>query len=114
MSKHQKTVTILETARSILETHNPMTLRQLYYQLVSRQVIENNRGQYQAVSIALVGARKEGFIPWEWVEDRLRRPRAVSMWDSLSDFGNTVLSSYRRDVWDRQPSVNPKDPFLIP
>jgi hypothetical protein len=80
-----------------------MTLRQLYYQLISRQVIENNRSQYQAVSIALVGARKDGFIPWEWIEDRTRRPRKVSMWDNLSDFGDSVLSSYRRDVWDSQP-----------
>jgi len=103
MSKHQKTMTILEAAHSILEAHNPMTLRQLYYQLVSRQKIENNRSQYQAVSFALVQARKEGFIPWEWIEDRTRRPRTVSMWDDLSDFSDTVLSSYRRDVWDSQP-----------
>ena len=27
MSKYQKTITILETARSILEAHNPMTVR---------------------------------------------------------------------------------------
>lgn len=102
MGKHQRTMSILETAHSILEVNNPMTVRQVYYQLVSRQVIENNRGQYQAVSNALVGARQEGFIPWEWIEDRLRRPRVVSMWNSLSDFGDTVLSSYRRDVWGRQ------------
>lgn len=25
------------------------------------------------------------------------------MWDNLSDFGDTVLSSYRRNVWDSQP-----------
>ncbi|MBS3919089.1 MAG: hypothetical protein KG012_09380 [Deltaproteobacteria bacterium] len=103
MSKHRKTITIQETAYSILAAHNPMTVRQVYYQLVSRQVIENNRGQYQAVSNALVQARQEGFIPWEWIEDRTRRPRSVSMWDNLSDFGYTVLSSYRRDVWDSQP-----------
>ena len=102
MGRHQKTTTILETAHSILEAHNPMTLRQVYYQLVSRQVIENNRGQYQAVSNALVGARQEGLIPWEWIEDRTRRPRTVSMWESLSDFGDTILSSYRRDVWKSQ------------
>jgi hypothetical protein len=103
MSKHQKTRTILEAAHSILEAHHPMTVRQVYYQLVSIQVSENSRSAYQAVSIALVGARKEGFIPWSWIEDRTRRPRKVSMWDSLSDFGDSVLSSYRRDVWNSQP-----------
>jgi hypothetical protein len=103
MGRHQKTRTLLETADSILTAHNPMTVRQVYYQLVSRQVIKNDRSQYQAVSNALVQARQEGFIPWEWIEDRLRRPRAVSMWGSLPAFGDTVLSSYRRDVWGCQP-----------
>lgn len=80
-----------------------MTVRQVYYQLVSRQVVENNRNRYQAVSDALVTARKEGLIPWEWIEDRLRRPRAVSMWTGLADFAETAQRAYRRDVWETQP-----------
>lgn len=103
MAKHAKTILIVETARAILTEYNPMTVRQVYYQLVSRQVIENNRSQYQAVSNALVDARKEGVIPWEWIEDRLRRPRAVLMWDDLADFSETVKRAYRRDVWATQP-----------
>jgi hypothetical protein len=103
MGKHAKTIALLETARVILEEAHPMTVRQVYYQLVSRQVIENNRGQYQAVSNALVDARKEGLIPWDWIEDRLRRPRGVPMWDDLADFAETVKRVYRRDVWATQP-----------
>ena len=71
-----------------------LTVRQVYYQLVSRQVIENNRSQYQAVSNALVGARKTGEIPWDWIEDRLRRPRTVSMWEGLSDFADSARTVY--------------------
>jgi len=81
-----------------------MTVRQVYYQLVSRQVIENNRPQYQAVSNALVDARKDGTIPWAWIEDRLRRPRHVPMWDDLNDFAETVQRAYRRNVWAEQPA----------
>jgi len=103
MSKHQKTLTILEAAHSILEAHHPMTVRQLYYRLVSIQVSENSRSAYQAVSKALVAARKDGLIPWAWIEDRTRQPRTVNMWANLSDFGKSVLSSYRRDVWNSQP-----------
>lgn len=102
MSKHAKTLHLIEVARQALAAHHPMTVRQVYYQLVSGQVIENTRSQYQAVSNALVNARKEGVIPWEWIEDRLRRPRRVSMWDDLADFTKTVLSAYRRDVWAEQ------------
>lgn len=104
MSKHKKTREILDVIHSILVADNPMTVRQVYYQLVSRQVIKNGRTGYQAVSNLLRDARKSGVIPWEWIEDRLRRPRTVSMWDDLVDFGETVLSAYRRNVWEGQPS----------
>lgn len=102
MRKHQKTMAIVMTAKEILAHHHPMTVRQAYYQLVSRQVIENSRTQYQAVSNALVWARRQGIIPWSWIEDRLRRPRTVSMWDDLVDFGETILPAYRRNVWASQ------------
>lgn len=93
----------LQVALEVLRENNPMTVRQVYYQLVSRQVIKNTRTMYQAVSNLLVDARKEGVIPWEWIEDRLRRPRHVSMWDDLSDFAKTIRAAYRRDVWNTQP-----------
>jgi hypothetical protein len=103
MGKHAKTLALIDTARAILAEQHPMTVRQVYYQLVSRQVIENNRSQYQAVSKALVNARQNGIIPWDWIEDRLRRPRTVSMWGDLAEFAETARNSYRRDVWVTQP-----------
>jgi hypothetical protein len=102
MTKHGKTLHLIETAQAILAAFHPMTVRQVYYQLVSRQVIENNRGQYQAVSNALVDARKDGVIPWDWIEDRLRRPRTVAMWEDLADFAETAAIAYRRNVWESQ------------
>jgi hypothetical protein len=104
MSRHAKTIRLIETARDILAEAHPMTVRQIYYQLVSRQVIKNDRSQYQAVSKALVEARREGTVPWDWIEDRLRRPRHVSMWDGLGDFADTCRKAYRRDVWATQPA----------
>jgi hypothetical protein len=88
---HAKTAGLIDETAWVLAAHHPMTVSQVYYQLVSRQVIENNRSQYQAVSKALVRARQDGIIPWKWIEDRLRRPRKVSMWTDLSDFEKTVL-----------------------
>ena len=102
MTRSQKTETLIAEAQMILMDQNPMTVRQVYYQLVSRQVIENTRGAYQAVSNALVQARKEGLIVWDWIEDRTRRPRHVSMWNDLADFLTTVRQSYRRAVWQTQ------------
>jgi hypothetical protein len=56
------------------------------------------------VSNALVDARKEGSIPREWIEDRLRRSREVSMWDNLGDLINAAVNGHRRDVWPTQPA----------
>jgi len=99
MGRHVKTLQLLNEVNDILSTHHPMTVRQVYYQLVSRQVIKNDRSQYQAVSNVLVDARQEGTIPWDWIEDRLRRPRHVLMWEDLGDFSETIIQSYRRNVW---------------
>lgn len=103
MGRHAKTQRIIDEAYEILAAFNPMTVRQVYYQLVSRQVIKNARSAYQSVSDALKDARLEGAIPWEWIEDRLRRPRQVPMWNDLGDFAETARRSYRRDVWATQP-----------
>jgi hypothetical protein len=75
MTRHAKTQRIIDEAATILAAFHPMTVRQVYYQLVSRQVVENNREQYQAVSDALVAARREWTIRWDWIEDRLRGVR---------------------------------------
>ena len=103
MGKHAKTLKLIEAAKEILIELNPMTVRQVYYQLFSRHAIENNRGLYQAVSNALVYARRERLIPWGWIEDRQRRPHHVSMWSGLAEFKETCRHAYRRDVWYTQP-----------
>lgn len=105
MGLHKKTADIIETARDLLSGHNPMTVRQVYYQLVSRQLIENSKSSYQSVSNALVTARREEIISWDWIDDRLRRPRTVSMWNDLSDFAETAIRAYRRDVWAEQDTL---------
>lgn len=54
----------------------PVTLRQLYYQFVGHDLVENKVSQYQYLSEAMTEARIDGLIPWEWIEDRTRRTHA--------------------------------------
>ena len=105
MARHKKTQEIIEAARAILSEYNPMTVRQVFYRLVASHAIDNTRGQYQAVSRALVSARQEGSVPWAWIEDRLRRPRVVSTWRDVSDFADTARRAYSRDPWPTQPRL---------
>lgn len=105
MALHEKTQRVIAAAHAILAALNPMTVRQVYYRLVAALLIENTRSSYQGVSRALVAARQDGTIPWAWIEDRLRRPRHVSMWKTLPDFLETVRHAYQRDVWQSQPQL---------
>ena len=100
-----KTIKIRNAIADVLSAEHPMTLRQVYYQLVSCQVVPNSLRSYQAVGRSLVDMRKAGEVPWEWVEDRLRRPRQVGMWADVADFADTAVRAYRRDVWADQDEL---------
>ena len=82
-----------------------MTLRQVHYRLVSRDDVyyRNTQADYDSPSQWLRDERLAGNIPWEWMEDRLRRPREIDMWSDLIDFMEAVRFTYRRDVWSTQP-----------
>jgi len=47
---HRATLDLVEAADAILRQQQPMTIRQLFYQLVSRQTIHNTLRDYQKVS----------------------------------------------------------------
>lgn len=83
---------------------NPMTLRQVHYRIVARAdtTYTNTRGDHSQLSKWLVQERLSGAIPWEWIEDRLRKPRHVNMFEDLEEFFRAVRRSYRRDVWQDQ------------
>jgi hypothetical protein len=57
---HTDAQTVLTAALPILEEQQPMTLRALFYQLVSRQVITNNVSAYARLGKRLVRWRQEG------------------------------------------------------
>ncbi len=96
---------IKAVAREELEIANPMTLRQVHYRIVARAdtTYTNTQGDYNQLSKWLVQERLSGGIPWAWIEDRLRKPRRVNMFEDLDQFIRAVRRSYRRDVWPTQP-----------
>ena len=63
---------LIKVAIEILLVQWPMTIRQLFYQLVSGQHIANKRGDYQRVSRIMKKVREDGRCAWEWIVDRSR------------------------------------------
>jgi DNA topoisomerase VI subunit A len=98
----RRTLAFMDAMYEILEEHNPMTVRQLFYQLVSKQIIENSKEAYNKVVRDLRNARLQDRIPWDWVEDRGRQPVIWVMWNSPEDFMYDAADSYRRQIWDDQ------------
>jgi len=105
MTRQRKTQNIIDKAQLALTQYHPMTVRQVYYRLVATQIIANTRGQYKAVCRALVAARQDGTIPWNWIEDRLRLPRTVPMWHDVAHYADSARRWYRRNVWLTQPQL---------
>lgn len=91
----------MEHVKAILEEYGAqgyvLTLRQLYYQLVSRNIIPNNLKEYSKLSYLLVKARMGGIIDWSAIEDRLRRPDLPYWCLDIPDALEDTIRQYRLD-----------------
>jgi hypothetical protein len=101
---HLRTREIVEVAHDILSEQQPMTLRQLFYRLVSVPLLANTPGDYSKLSRILTGARERGEIPYEWIVDRSRQTYSVDAWHDPAAYADSVRISYRRNYWQDQPA----------
>lgn len=79
-----------------------LTLRQLYYQLVTRNTIRNLEREYKNLSTLVSDARLAGVMDWEAIEDRVRRPRVANEFENLGALVDAALRSYRLPRWKGQ------------
>ena len=102
----QSTLKVIEIANQIISDYQAqgfdLTLRQLYYQMVSRDIIPNNQREYDKLGVIISDARLAGLIDWYTIVDRTRNLAALSHWDSPSDILRGVEYSYRLDKWEWQ------------
>lgn len=97
----------LEVINEIVEDYQRqgfvLTLRQLYYQLVSRDIIANNVKEYAKLSTLLKEGRMAGIVDWYAIEDRLRKPDVPGSWESPKEILETAASAFRMDRMFGQP-----------
>lgn len=79
-----------------------LTLRQLYYQFVSRDLIKNNQKAYNRLGDIVSKGRRAGLIDWNAIVDRTRNLQQESTWDSPSDIVAAVADQFKYDRWDSQ------------
>src|SRR5574340_1123013 len=80
-----------------------LTLRQLYYQLVTRNVIPNEEKSYKNLGSLIADARMAGLVDWSAIEDRVRQPREQPEWPSIQALVRSAVRSFRLPRWAGQP-----------
>ena len=99
----EKTIELIGQVKEILDSYSmALTIRQLYYQLVAKQIIPNNLNSYKNLDAVLSKARKSNRLDFDAFTDRLRTPIKNSSWLNLNDFILTVKRSYSKDKWENQ------------
>lgn len=99
---------MIETINSIIEEYRQqgftLSLRQLYYQLVARDYIENTVRSYHNVGNLVSNARQAGLIDWDMIEDRGRETVTPSHWNSPGQIIDVAANQFRIDKWQDQPA----------
>jgi len=101
-----KSMAVIHKADEIIEEYAAMgyelTLRQLYYQFVARDLLPNTDKSYDQLGKIVSDARLAGLLDWNAIKDRTRHVRNLSHWDGPAEIIDAAIQSYRRDHWEGQ------------
>ena len=103
---NNSTLLIINQANEIIEEYEAdgfqLTLRQLYYQFVSRDMLENTQKAYKRLGNIISDARLAGLIDWRSIEDRTRNLRGNTHWLHPGQIIRAASKSFRLDHWKDQ------------
>lgn len=103
-----KTIEVIERVNAILTDYEAqgfdLTVRQIYYQFVSKDWIKNSLKEYKKLAATINDARLAGLIDWNRIVDRTRFVRSISSWSNPASIINSAAQSYKEDLWNDQPA----------
>jgi hypothetical protein len=90
-----------------------LSLRQLYYQFVARDLLPkswedpatgstNNVRSYKKLGNIICDARMAGLLDWNMIEDRGREPAINAHWTSPGEIVQACANQFRLDHWSNQ------------
>lgn len=104
---NEKSEALVSIAQSIIEDYQregyTLTLRQLYYQFVARDLIENSERSYKNLGTVITKARMAGLLDWEAIEDRNREHKEFWFQEDETSVIERLPNYIQFDQWDRQP-----------
>jgi hypothetical protein len=94
---------VKEAIYNVVAENEPMTVRQVFYQMVSSGIISKTEASYKNVVVRLLGLmRREGDLPFAWIADNTRWMRKPRTYSSLEQALDQTARTYRRALWDQQ------------
>ena len=104
--KSRINVALLAESVAVIEEYEAqgyrLTLRQLYYQLVARDLIHNQQVWYKRLGEVVSNGRLGGYIDWDSIVDHGRTPVKPPDWSSPEAVLHAAASGYRLDRWEGQ------------
>ncbi len=101
------TLATINQANQIIDEYHAqgfdLTLRQLYYQFVARDLLPNNLRSYKNLGMIVNNARMAGLIDWDRITDRTRNVREVSTWRNPQAIVRACADQFKYDLWKDQP-----------
>jgi len=92
---------IREGIHQVTSEDHPMTVRQVFYQLVSRGVIPKTEADYKTTVVRLLTEMtREEEIPFGWIADNTRYMRKPRTYSSAEEALLNTANYYRKDYWD--------------
>lgn len=79
-----------------------LTVRQLYYQMVSKDLIVNTQKSYKRLANIVSKGRNSGLIDWDAIVDRTRHLRENPHWTTPKSILRSAAQSYLEDRWQEQ------------
>jgi len=103
----QASMDIIYDANRIIDEYREqgfiLTLRQLYYQFVARDLLPNTQQSYKRLGSIINDARLAGLVDWSSIEDRTRNVRGNYHYSGPRQAIQDALDSYEIDMWSNQP-----------
>lgn len=103
----KESLDIIDTANTILEAYAAkgyqLTLRGVYYQFVSRDLIPNTQRSYSRLGDIIAKGRMNGLLDWDHIKDRGRKLEKNSHWESPESIVDICARTFAYDKWEDQP-----------
>jgi hypothetical protein len=94
--------TVDEAIVAAIRNEHPVTLRGVFYRVVSAGAVEKSEGGYRLVGRQLLKLRRAGVVPYSWITDGTRLMRKPRSYRGVDSMLYSVAYSYRRALWEDQ------------